>query len=281
MKVFVCILAVLALTQAAERDLSKVVPRHINPPLLEEIYKYYINQGRITGGVEANPNQFPYQVALLLYASAGTFFCGGTLISENYVLTAAHCVDGVNNAEVVLGAHNIRNDEATQQTIPSNEFIIHSGWNPSTLVNDIALIKLSVPAQLNQYVQTINLPSYGDASNTFAGRLGTASGWGRPSDAATTISDVLRYIETNIITNLLCNISFLGMIQGSHICISGADGRSTCNGDSGGPLVVDNIQVGITSFGIALGCEVGWPAVFTRVTSFLNWIEQNSDVVIV
>lgn len=63
----------------------------------------------------------------------------------------------VNNAEVVLGAHNIRNDEATQQTIPSNEFIIHSGWNPSTLVNDIALIKLSVPAQLNRkYMYRVN-----------------------------------------------------------------------------------------------------------------------------
>lgn len=89
----------------------------------------------------------------------------------------------------------------------------------------------------------IPLPSYSDASDSFAGSNAVVSGWGRPSDSVSTISDVLRYVEVEVIANLICNIFFLGLIQNSQVCTSGDGGRSTCNGDSGGPLVVGNKQV--------------------------------------
>lgn len=89
----------------------------------------------------------------------------------------------------------------------------------------------------------MTLPSYSDVSNTFAGSAAETAGWGQTSDSVPGVSSVLRYVENNIITNLLCNISFLGLIQSTHICLSGSDGRSTCSGDSGGPLLVQGTQV--------------------------------------
>lgn len=92
-------------------------------------------------------------------------------------------------------------------------------------------------------IQIVDLPTYNDVSNSFAGEEGTAIGWGVTSDSATTISEVLHYVQSEIITNLLCNLSYLGIIQSSHVCLSGSGGKSTCSGDSGGPLMADGIQV--------------------------------------
>ena len=82
-------------------------------------------------------------------------------------------------------------------------------------------------------------------------------------------------------TNRGCSTWFLGSVKSTNICIKTTGGFSTCNGDSGGPLVLANEErtlIGITSYGIALGCEVGWPGVFTRVTSYLDWIKEKSGV---
>lgn len=125
--------------------------------------------------------------------------------------------------------------------------------------------------------------------------------------AAESISDVLRFVVTRIVSNYYCNFRYLFiMIKDTNICASGFSGKSTCNvspeaftvlakkwpilkpnlpllslrqGDSGGPLTVPDddgkpTQVGITSFGIGLGCEKYWPPAFTRVTSFLDWISE-------
>lgn len=80
-----------------------------------------------------------------------------------------------------------------------------------------------------------------------------------------------------------CNQRFQNLIQPSNICTNGANRKSTCNGDSGGPLVIKEQDgtktvIGLTSFGSSFGCEKGWPAVFTRVSSYLDWISQRTGV---
>merc|ERR1719175_23197 len=122
-------------------------------------------------------------------------------------MTAAHCVDGATSMKVFLGAHNVRADEEVgRQKIEFNEFI-----------------------------RPICLPSYSDADDNFAGLDAPASGWGKPTDSADSISPVLREVTTKTITNLAC-VFELFQITKNNICISGAGGKSTCNGDSGGPL---------------------------------------------
>ncbi|XP_063599845.1 chymotrypsin BI-like [Penaeus indicus] len=225
---------------------------------------------RIVGGVEATPHSWPHQAALFI---DDMYFCGGSLISNEWVLTAAHCMDGAGFVEVVLGAHNIRENEASQVSIVSTDFFTHENWNSWLLTNDIALIRLPSPVSTNSNIKTVRLPS----SDVSVGTTVTPTGWGRPSDSAGGISDVLRQVNVPVMTNNECD-SVYGIVGDGVVCIDGTGGKSTCNGDSGGPLNLNGMTYGITSFGSSAGCEKGYPAAFTRVHYYLDWIEQKTGV---
>merc|ERR1711997_498249 len=98
------------------------------------------SKDRIVGGFEAEPNQWPWQVALFI---DNAWFCGGALISENYVLTAAHCADGATYFDIMAGAHNVReSSEPHRVEVTSYNGWTHPNWDHNTLANDIALIEL-------------------------------------------------------------------------------------------------------------------------------------------
>lgn len=236
---------------------------------------------RIVGGFEAEPNQWPWQVALFI---DNAWFCGGALISENYVLTAAHCADGATYFDIMAGAHNVREaTEAHRVEITSFNGWVHPQWDPNTLSNDLALVELPEPIKFNDYIKPSCQPSASDSADV--GELVTCTGWGKPSDSAGGISPVLRMVEDlPIISNAECNAIY-GIVGEGVVCIDTAGGKGTCSGDSGGPLnmkfdVVDKDgvagqkwkQVGIVSFGASAGCEVGYPAGFTRNAYYMDWI---------
>jgi len=229
-----------------------------------------VRSSRIVGGVEAKPHSWPHQVALFI---DDMYFCGGSLISEQWVLTAAHCMDGAGFVNVVMGAHNIRENEDTQVTVTSTDFFVHESWSSFLLVNDIALIKLPSAVSLNDNIQTVGLP----ATDVSVGDMVTATGWGRPSDSSGGISPVLREVTVPIMSNSDCN-SIYGVVTQGNICIDSTGGKGTCNGDSGGPLNKNGKTYGITSFGSAAGCEKGYPDAFTRVTHFLDWIQEHTGI---
>jgi len=240
-------------------------------------------EGRIVGGHEAQEHQWPWQVALFI---DDAWFCGGALISENYVLTAAHCADGASYFDIMAGAHNVReSSEPHRVEITSFNGWTHPGWDTSDLSNDIALIELPSPIDFNDYIKPSCMPSAGDTADK--GELVTCTGWGKPSDSAGGISPVLRMVEDRpIITNSECNDVY-GIVGAGVVCIDTSGGKGTCNGDSGGPLNMKSEvtkagqqwkQVGVVSFGASAGCEVGYPAGFTRVEYYLDWIMSETGM---
>ncbi|EDW39494.1 GL13080, partial [Drosophila persimilis] len=134
---------------------------------------------------------------------------------------------------------------------------------------------------LTSAINKVALLSIASSYSTYAGDTAIASGWGKDSDAATSVTNTLQYSDFTVVTNAVCANTYGSLIiTGSVICIATPNKISTCNGDSGGPLVQKstNILIGVTSFVSSAGCESGAPAGFSRVTSFLDWIQSNSGV---
>ncbi|XP_017843769.2 brachyurin [Drosophila busckii] len=279
------VLIVATIVGAHAVDWSSVKNLNIEPKV-PMIRRHDAPNGRITKGETAGRNQFPYQVGLMLYVNGGAAWCGGTLISDRWIVTAAHCTDALTTGvDVYLGAWDRTNKKEEGQQIvfvETKNVIVHEEWKPDTITNDISLIKLPVPIEFNKNIQPAKLPVKSEKYNTYAGETAIASGWGKTSDAATGATDILQFINTPIMNNSGCSPWYVGLVHGTNICIKTTGGVSTCNGDSGGPLVLadgSNTLIGATSFGISFGCESGWPGVFTRITSYLDWIEKHSGVV--
>ncbi|KAJ8719668.1 hypothetical protein PYW08_011843 [Mythimna loreyi] len=237
-------------------------------------------QSRIVGGSASSLGQFPHQAGLLINFSGGQGVCGGSLIRANRILTAAHCwFDGQNLAfslVVVLGSVTLFSGGTR---VTTSNIVMHNNWNPHLIRDDVAVIRLDSNIGLSNNIALIALPSGSQLNEWFMGENAIASGFGRTSDDASgaiTINQSLNHVTLPVISNVVCRSYFPLIIQDSNICTSGAGGRSTCNGDSGGPLTVNRngrpILIGITSFGSARGCQVGSPAAFARVTSYVNWI---------
>ncbi|KXJ80487.1 hypothetical protein RP20_CCG024819 [Aedes albopictus] len=288
----VFLIALVTAAIASDIDWSKVRPieefDHYWARLPEELQylRYSVPSARVTNGREANPGQFPYQVALVISFNQGSGLCGGSIISNDYILTAAHCVQGASGGTALVGAHNRLNNEPSQQSIvfELSGITIHPDYTANTIRNDVATIRLTNSIVFNDRVQPIRLPSPTDA-RTFSGRIATVSGFGRTSDDSPYTSAVVQFASNPIITFANCLDQWnnaMHVIQTQNICLSGYGGRSSCNGDSGGPLTVqedgESLQVGVVSFGSSAGCAIGRPSVYARVTHFLDWILENSDV---
>ncbi|XP_039487968.1 serine protease 1-like [Drosophila santomea] len=270
MKVFVVL--VLALASASAGLLPNVAPVHprdrVSGPSIS---------GRITNGKDAVADQFPYQVGLSFSSSAGGWWCGGSIIDNEWVLTAAHCTDGAASVTIYYGA-TVRTSPKFTQVVSSSSFIQHESYLALTIRNDVSLIKTS-SVSFSSSVNKIALPAIASTYSTYEGQTAVASGWGLTSDSASAVASHLQYVDLNVIANSVCQQTFGSLIVTNRVlCVATHNAQSTCQGDSGGPLVYDNALIGITSFGSAEGCEAGFPSAFTRVTFFLDWIKEKSGV---
>lgn len=232
---------------------------------------------RIVNGQNSTRGQFPYQALLFLNLGGerqGT--CGGVLITQNHVLTAAHCVLGVNSFEVHLGALVTRNFSEPGRVIRRTETaVVHPYYVPQITWNDIAIVSWEEPVNFTATINRVVLPV---SSPDFHGISAIASGFGLQNTSAPAIAPVLQWTQLNTIDNFEC-YQFFGPLVArlSVICARGDERRSACNGDSGGPLVTDDenrVLIGLTSFGSDEGCHHGIPVVFTRVTYFMSWIRS-------
>lgn len=270
MKFLIVLALLLAYTSAFDLRAKHIQSRSVVVPVLE-------NEGRITNGNDATVGQFPYQCGLLLKVNLiQSNWCGCSVIGNEWVLTAAHCVDNIQSATVYLGA-TVRTSPSETRAVTNSDITIHPDWDPATLKNDIALIQIPFVAYSN-VINAVKLPPL-SSTESFTDQYLTATGWGRTSDSIATVTKDLQWASMQVISNEACR-SYFNVITDSHMCTSGADGKSTCNGDSGGPLVLEssNVQAGLTSFGSGWGCQWGFPAVYTRLTDYVSWIGSISGI---
>ncbi|TMW45799.1 hypothetical protein DOY81_009121 [Sarcophaga bullata] len=225
-------------------------------------------EGRITNGQNAENGQFPYQILkrrMALHTS-----CGGAIISEEYVLTAAHCLEGTERVTVYFGTTSF-SEIGLEVTVENDDFIIHEEFDTNNLLNDIGLIRVPAIEYTDNIQPVVRLPILRNA---------IATGWGHTFDGSGPTGD-LQWASLRVIDNSVCAEAYDPEFPSSQICVSGEGGISACDGDSGGPLVLadTNTQIGVMSFSTD-SCTEGNPQSFTRITSYLPWISTNTGIVL-
>uniref|UniRef100_A0ABM5FVB4 Transmembrane protease serine 3 n=1 Tax=Pogona vitticeps TaxID=103695 RepID=A0ABM5FVB4_9SAUR len=234
---------------------------------------------RIVGGNASMPQQWPWQASLQFQ---GYHLCGGSIITSWWILTAAHCVYDLYLPpawSVHVGFVMLEENSVNSYVV--DKIIYHKNYKPKTMKNDIALIKLANPLVLNGLIEPICLPNFGE--HFPEGKMCWISGWGAMEEGGDT-SETMNYAGVPLISNKVCNHRevYGGIVASSMLCAGYLKGGiDTCQGDSGGPLVCEDLNtwklVGTTSFGV--GCaEENKPGVYSRITSFLDWIHEQMEV---
>lgn len=225
---------------------------------------------RIAGGDDAKPNEFPYQVSLRY---GGVHICGGALITDRHVLSAAHCLcelveEPYEDLTVVTSSIKIsRSGKAygikNVTCHPNYQYGLERSWE-----NDLIVITLNESVRTGASQSPVRLPE----CDTGEGERAILTGWGR-SDPHGLLHKTLQKLPVTVIDNESCQARYNStVILPSQICTFKGKGAGACKGDSGSPLVVNGTLVGIFSWTIP--CALGSPDVFTRIYYFLDFIKS-------
>ncbi|KAJ3654563.1 hypothetical protein Zmor_013741 [Zophobas morio] len=258
------------------------------------------SDNKIIGGTETALDEYPW-LALLKYVNRNKvqYACGGSLISERFVITAAHCVDPdiIRQKDlgrlqsVILGEFDTRNETDCiyqkygedcadpPQEFNAYDYVMHPDYNSRLMINDIAIIRLDRKAIFSDYVQPICLP-FPDfklrGNESF-----TISGWGRTESEKR--SPVKRKATISYSSPSKCNqLNGKRKLTGRQMCAGKGGGVDSCYGDSGGPLMLEvrtpngyfaTFAVGMVSYGYGQLCG-SFPGVYTFLPPYVNWINQ-------
>jgi len=252
--------------------MAAAVPRHplLPHPLARKTLETRESNGYIVGGVAATEGQVPYIVSL----QRTSHFCGGTIISANWILTAAHCVSGTAASSLNI-RYNSLTHNAGGSLVKAQAIFVHEGYDSWTIDNDIAIIQLTAPLTLGQpNAAAVPLPAQG--SDVVAGDV-TVSGWGYLTEGGGSLPAQLQVLDVASVDRATCNAAgaYDGEITENMFCagVLNVGGKDACQGDSGGPVIQNGAVVGAVSWGY--GCaRPQYPGVYTRVGVYVDWIKS-------
>ncbi|KAK6636063.1 hypothetical protein RUM43_009715 [Polyplax serrata] len=224
------------------------------------------NNGYIVGGRDTDISEVPYTVAML---TNGRFFCGGTIVSPNVVVTAAHCAEGKSAARLSFraGSSDVNNGG---QVAAVKSIDIFPEFDGFTMDYDVAVAVLQTPFNFSESVKAIPLVT----KEPQPGQMVKVSGWGNIRESGGS-PDTLQSVEVPVVDRETCEKQLkVPFPLTTRMFCAGVTGKDSCQGDSGGPLVIDNQLAGVVSFGE--GCaRKNKPGVYTNVanpqiTEFIN-----------
>merc|ERR1712038_450569 len=247
--------------------------------------------GRIVGGTKTKFGDWPWQVLVKESTWLGLFTkdkCGGVLISDRHVLTAAHCQPGfLASLMVELGEYDRTGNSESMATMQRKvkRVVVHKDYKAPTFENDIAILELEKEIQRQPHIVPICMPESLDM--VFEGKKGIVTGWGRLKYAGN-VPNILHQVTVPIIDNDKCQNMFIKSghkktVRESFLCAGYDEGKKdSCEGDSGGPLMVQQedgrwVLAGTVSHGIKCAYP-NLPGVYMRMTYYKPWIEKVSGL---
>ncbi|XP_058812983.1 CLIP domain-containing serine protease B9 [Topomyia yanbarensis] len=289
-------------TEAPVAETTTRLTAIVAPPVINDALCGLSVNTRIIGGETEIPGQFPW-MARLAYRNRTsgrvTYRCAGSLITNRHVITVAHCVtnliDELELVSVRLGdlecnavtdsrCRNRYQDFAIERLIP------HENYDSPKYANDIALVKLQQTTETYNILSPLCLPldQYSDYARNLTGNTGIIAGWGSTSNRSNTPSPTLQWLRLPIVDTTQCANSYARysvnsrtpiIVSSNQMCVQGQENMDACQGDSGGPLMNEAISsrdrfvlLGLVSFG-PRSCGVSnFPGVYTRISSYTDWI---------